>query len=56
MTADAVRSSPIVITLMMEAIRSQKRQFLQEPRGVTSQKTSLFILKYRDYAQVNGSA
>jgi hypothetical protein len=34
-----VPSSPILVTLMNEALRS-----LQEPHGVTSQKTPLFIV------------
>jgi hypothetical protein len=29
---------------MKEALSSPKRQFLQEPRGVTSQKTPFFIV------------
>jgi hypothetical protein len=28
--------------MVMEAVRSKKRGFLQEPRGVTSQKTAFF--------------
>jgi hypothetical protein len=42
LTANVVSSSPILVTLMMEAIRSPKRRFLQEPDGVTSQKTAFF--------------
>jgi hypothetical protein len=41
-TANAVPSSPILVTLMMEATRSSERPFLQEPHGVTSQKTAFF--------------
>jgi hypothetical protein len=37
-----VPSSPILVTLMMEALSSPKRRFLQEPHGVTSQKTPFF--------------
>jgi hypothetical protein len=37
-TANVVLSSPILVTLMMEALR-----FLQEPHGVTSQKTTFLI-------------
>jgi hypothetical protein len=39
-----VPSSPILVTLMKEAQVPPKRRFLQEPRGVTSQKTQLFIV------------
>jgi hypothetical protein len=35
---------PILVTLMMEAPRSSKSRFLQEPHGFTSQKTAFFIL------------
>jgi hypothetical protein len=37
-------SSPILITMMIEAIRSLKRRFLQQQHGVTSQKTVFFIV------------
>jgi hypothetical protein len=37
-----VRTSPILVTLMREALVPPKRQFLQEPHGVTSQKTPFF--------------
>jgi hypothetical protein len=40
--ADIFSSSPILVTLMMEALLSPKRQFLQGPYGVTSQKTAFF--------------
>jgi hypothetical protein len=43
-TANIVPSSPIVVALMMEAIRSNERWFLQEQQGVTSQKTAFFIV------------
>jgi hypothetical protein len=39
-TASVVPNSPILVTLMMEALSSSKRRFLQEPHGVTSQKTT----------------
>jgi hypothetical protein len=42
-TANFVPSSPILVTQMME-IPSSETSFLQKPRGVTSQKTSLFIV------------
>jgi hypothetical protein len=42
-TANIVHSSPILVPLMMEA-NTSKRQFLQEPHGVTSQKTVFFIV------------
>jgi hypothetical protein len=32
----------ILVTLMMEAIRSSEHRFLQEPHGITSQKTVFF--------------
>jgi hypothetical protein len=38
--ACVVPSSPILVTLMKEA--PPKRRFLQEPHGVTSQKTPFF--------------
>jgi hypothetical protein len=37
--ASVVPSSPILVTLMKEALIPPKRRFLQEPHGVTSQKT-----------------
>jgi hypothetical protein len=42
-TASAVPSSLILVTLMKEAL-PPKRPFLQEPHGVTSQKTPFFII------------
>jgi hypothetical protein len=39
-----VSSSPILVTLMMEGYSPPKRRFLQEPHGVTSQKTEFFIV------------
>jgi hypothetical protein len=42
-TASIVPSSQILVTLMMEALSSLKRRFLQEPHDVTSQKTPFFI-------------
>jgi hypothetical protein len=42
-TANVVPSSPILVTLMKEALRPPKRRFLQEPQGVTFQKTAFFI-------------
>jgi hypothetical protein len=39
-----VPNSPILVTLMMEALSSSKSRFLQEPHGVTSQKTPFFGL------------
>jgi hypothetical protein len=41
-TANIVLSSPILVTLKMEALL--KHRFLQEPHGVTSQKTAFFIV------------
>jgi hypothetical protein len=44
-TANILPSSPILVTLMMWALGSSpKRRFLQEPHGVTSQKTPFFIV------------
>jgi hypothetical protein len=43
-TARVVPSSPILVTLI-EALISPKRRFLQEPHGVTSQKTPFFRLQ-----------
>jgi hypothetical protein len=40
-TADVVPSSPIIVTLMVEAKCSSET--LQEPHGVTSKKTALFF-------------
>jgi hypothetical protein len=42
--ANVVPSSPILVALIMEAISSPKRRFLQEPHGVTSQKMPFFIV------------
>jgi hypothetical protein len=42
--ASDVASSPILVTLMKEALSSSKRQFFQEPHGVTSQNTPFFIV------------
>jgi hypothetical protein len=39
-----VPSSPILVTLIMEALGSSKRRFLQEPRGITTQKTAFFTV------------
>jgi hypothetical protein len=37
-----IPSSPILVTLMMETLSSSETSFLQEPHGVTSQKTAFF--------------
>jgi hypothetical protein len=42
-TANVVSSSLIFVTLMMGAFSSPNRRFLQEPHGVTSQKTAFVI-------------
>jgi hypothetical protein len=42
--ACVVPSSPIFVTLMKEAPVPPKRLFLQEPHGVTTQKTPFFIV------------
>jgi hypothetical protein len=43
-TANVVPSSPILVTIIMEEIHTPKRRFLQEPHGVTPQKTAFFIV------------
>jgi hypothetical protein len=43
-TANVVHSTPIPVILMMEATRSSKRRFLQEPHDVTSQKTEFLTV------------
>jgi hypothetical protein len=43
-TANVLPSSPIHVALMMETVRSSETRFLQEPHGVTSQKTAFFIV------------
>jgi hypothetical protein len=43
-TANVVPSSPILVTLMLEVIRSSENKFLQESHGVTSWKTAFFIV------------
>jgi hypothetical protein len=40
----AVLSSPILLTMIMEALSSSEYRFLQEARSVTSQKTTFFIV------------
>jgi hypothetical protein len=40
--ARVVPSSLILVTLMKEALGSSETRFLQEPHGVTSQKTTFF--------------
>jgi hypothetical protein len=41
-TTNVVPSSPILVTLMMETLRSSETRFLQVTHGVTSQKTPFF--------------
>jgi hypothetical protein len=43
-TASVFLSSPILVTLKMEAIRFLKIRFLQESHGVTLQKTAFSYL------------
>jgi hypothetical protein len=43
-TAGVGPSSPIVVALMKEALRSSETRFLQESHGVTSQNTPFFLL------------
>jgi hypothetical protein len=42
-TVNVVPTSPILDTLMTEALLLSKRRFLKDPHGVTCQKTSFFI-------------
>jgi hypothetical protein len=41
-TASVVPSSPNLVTLREETLSSSETRFLQEPQGVTSQKTQFF--------------
>jgi hypothetical protein len=41
-TANVVPSSPILVTLMMEAIHYSETRILQEPHGLLSQMTTFF--------------
>jgi hypothetical protein len=43
-TANVVPSSPILVSMMMERYVPQKHRFLQEPHGITSQKTPFLIV------------
>jgi hypothetical protein len=43
-TANVVPSSPILVTLMIEALIFSEMSVLQEPHDVTSQKTPFFIV------------
>jgi hypothetical protein len=43
-TANVVPSSPIIVTMMMEAICSSETRFLQQPHSVTSQKSAFLIV------------
>jgi hypothetical protein len=43
-TANVVPSSLILVTLLVESVLSSETLFLQEPHGVTSQKTEFFIV------------
>jgi hypothetical protein len=38
-----VSNSPILVALLMRRYVPPKRRLLQEPRGVTSQKTAFFL-------------
>jgi hypothetical protein len=44
LTANVVPSSPILVTLMKEALSSSETSVIQEPHGLTSQKTPFFIV------------
>jgi hypothetical protein len=41
-TANIVPSSPILVTLMMEAICFSEKSVSQKPHGATSKKTTFF--------------
>jgi hypothetical protein len=43
-TANVVRSSAVLVTLMMDAIRSSDTSVLKQSHGVASQKTAFFIV------------
>jgi hypothetical protein len=43
-TASFVPSTPILVTLMKEELSSSETSVLNEPHGVTSQKTPFFIV------------
>jgi hypothetical protein len=43
-TANVVPISPILVTLMIERLHPSKSLFLQEPHGVTYQKTAFFLV------------
>jgi hypothetical protein len=42
-TANAVSSSPTLVTLMMDALSSYETSVLTRDTGITSQKTAFFI-------------
>jgi hypothetical protein len=54
-TANVVPSSPIHVNVMMEALSSPKRWFLQEPHGVTSHKTPFFNTQYNGREKMEAS-
>jgi hypothetical protein len=43
-TASVVPSSPILVTLMKQALSSSEMSVLKQPHGVTSQETPFFIV------------
>jgi hypothetical protein len=43
-TVSVVPSSPILVTLIKETLSSSETSVLQQPHGVTSQKTPFYIL------------
>jgi hypothetical protein len=51
-TANAVPSELILVTLMMEGYMPPKCLFLQEPHGVTSWKTAFFIFSIHVVCQL----
>jgi hypothetical protein len=44
-TANVVPSSPVLVILMMQAIRSSETSALQEPHSITFHKTAFFKLR-----------
>jgi hypothetical protein len=47
--------SPILDTLMMEALGSSETSVLQEPHGLTSQKTAFFIVTAVETTNLTGA-
>jgi hypothetical protein len=45
-TANVALSSPVLVTVMMEVLKSYQKSLLTGPHGVTSQKTASFNEDY----------